>query len=228
MRNRNTVEFLGVWEGLNNPSFNHIEFDVIKNKTGLNSFTLSTSKWVKSTNAIGIKSKTGRYGGTYAHRDLALAFCYWISPPFQLYILKEFQRLKETEAESLEWNIKRTLTKVNYIIHTDAIKENLIPTEIEKGKVVTFIYATEADVLNVALFGITAKGWRDENTGIKGNIRDYASMEQLLVLANMENLNAEFIKSGLDQGDRIHKLNQIAIYQMKLLVSHSESFKKLS
>lgn len=227
MRNRNTVEFLGVWEKLNNENFNHIEFDVIRNQTGLNSFALSVSKWSSQTKAIGLMAKSGRYGGTYAHKDLALAFCYWVSPPFQLYIIKEFQRLKEKEVETLEWNVKRTLAKVNYRIHTDAIKENLIPQEVNKRNASSFIYASEADVLNVALFGMTARDWRDKNPNSKGNIRDQATTEQLLVLANMENLNSEFIKSGFKQIERLERLNQTAIQQMKILLDNPSSTKKL-
>lgn len=224
LRNRNTVEFLGVWEQLHNPGFNPIEFDGIRQQTGLNTFILTTKRWIQDTNAIGLKAKAGRYGGTYAHKDIAFEFCSWISPIFKLYLLKEFQRLKEIEAEeqreTLEWNVKRTLAKVNYVIHTDAIKENLIPARLyNRPKKEGFIYASEADVLNVALFGMTARMWRLQNPKKKGNIRDYASGEQLLVLANLESHNAQFIKDGLSQDERADKLNEIAIYQMQVLVN---------
>lgn len=224
LRNRNTVEFLGVWEQLNNVDFNPIEFDGIRNQTGLNTFILTTKKWVDSTNAIGLQARAGRYGGTYAHKDIAFEFCSWISPVFKLYLLKEFQRLKAAEAEEakeyLEWNVKRTLAKVNYKIHTDAIKENLIPQRIfnnpKKGGIV---YANEADILNVALFGMTAKEWKMNNPKKKGNMRDHATGEQLLVLANLESHNAEFIKDGLREDERVAKLNEIAIYQMEILIN---------
>lgn len=224
LRNRNTVEFLGVWEQLNNVNFNPIEFDGIRNQTGLNTFILTTKKWVESTNAIGLQARAGRYGGTYAHKDIAFEFCSWVSPVFKLYLLKEFQRLKEIEAEEakeyLEWNVKRTLAKVNYKIHTDAIKENLIPQRFynnpKKGGIV---YANEADILNVALFGMTAKEWKMNNPKKKGNMRDHATGEQLLVLANLESHNAEFIKDGLREDERVAKLNEIAIYQMEILIN---------
>lgn len=223
LRNRNTVEFLGVWEQLHNTNFNPIGFDGIRNKTGLNNFILTTKQWVQETNAIGLQARAGRYGGTYAHKDIAFEFCSYVSPVFKLYILKEFQRLKteetQQEKELLEWNIKRTLSKVNYKIHTDAIKENLIPQRIynlpKKGGIV---YANEADLLNLALFGMTAKHWRAANSDKKGNIRDHATGEQLLVLANLESHNAQFIKEGLSEDERIEKLNEIAIYQMDILL----------
>jgi len=220
MRTRNTVEFLGVWEQLHNTSFNYIEFDVIRSKTGLSSFVLSISHWVEKTGAVGILAKAGRYGGTYAHKDIALEFCSWLNPAFKLYVVKEFQRLKleENKTKSLDWDLKRTLAKVNYRIHTDAIKSHLIPFRIEKNHEAMLVYASEADLLNIALFSMTAKQWREQNPDVKGNIRDSATSEQLLVLANMENLNAEYIKEGLPKGERLKKLNQVAIYQMELLV----------
>lgn len=220
MRTRNTVEFLGVWEQLHNTSFNYIEFDVIRSKTGLSSFVLSISHWVEKTGAVGILAKAGRYGGTYAHKDIALEFCSWLNPAFKLYVVKEFQRLKleENKTKSLDWDLKRTLAKVNYRIHTDAIKSHLIPFRIEKNHEAMLVYASEADLLNIALFSMTAKQWREQNPDVKGNIRDSATSEQLLVLANMENLNAEYIKEGLPKGERLKKLNQLAIYQMELLV----------
>ncbi len=198
LRNRNTIEFLGVWEQLHNPDFNPIEFDGIKNKAGLNSFILTVKQWQERTGAIGLIAKTGRYGGTFAHKDIALEFCSWVSPVFKLYLLKEFERLKQKEAqdskEALEWNLKRTLAKVNYRIHTDAVKEHLIPPRIYNTKAEGSYFANEADLLNMALFGIIANQWRQANPDAKGNMRDYATAEQLLVLANLENLNAEFIK----------------------------------
>ena len=197
-RNRNTVEFLGLWEQMHNPNFNPIEFDGIKTRTGLNNFILTTTEWVSKVNAIGIEAKTGRYGGTYAHADIAFEFCSWISPVFKLYFIKEFQRLKTAEAEqqqqSLDWNVRRILSKVNYRIHTDAVKNHLIPQKIQDTKFEGLYYASEADLLNLALFAMTAKEWREENPTLKGNMRDYATAEQLLVLANLENLNADFIK----------------------------------
>lgn len=227
MRTRNSIEFLGTWEVMHNPEFKRIEFDAFLFEAGGNSFSMSPSKWISTTNAKGIFSRAGRNGGTYAHRDLALGFCYWISPPFQLYIIKEFQRLKrlETQAnkEALEWNLNRVLTKINYRIHTDAIKEVLIPKRITtKG----IVYANEADILNVALFGKTAKMWRTENPTLKGNIRDYATTEQLLVLANLEAINAELISAGLREEARFNRLNEAAINQMQSLLS-SPSIKQL-
>ena len=221
-RNRNTVEFLGLWEQMHNPNFNPIEFDGIKTRTGLNNFILTTTEWVSKVNAIGIEAKTGRYGGTYAHADIAFEFCSWISPVFKLYFIKEFQRLKTAEAEqqqqSLDWNVRRILSKVNYRIHTDAVKNHLIPQKIQDTKFEGLYYASEADLLNLALFAMTAKEWREENPTLKGNMRDYATAEQLLVLANLENLNAEFIKMGFEKHIRLSKLNDVAIYQMQLLV----------
>ncbi len=217
LRNRNTIEFLGIWEHLNNPSFNPIEFDGIRNQAGLNSFVLTAKQWIKKTGAIGIVSKAGRYGGTYAHADIAFEFAAWISVEFKLYLIKEFQRLKEHERQQLGWDIKRNLAKINYRIHTDAIKSNLIPPALNKAQV-NLVYASEADVLNMALFGMTAKKWRDDNPGKKGNIRDEANAAQLVCLSNLENLNALFIQESLPQPARLKKLNEIAIQQMKLLV----------
>ena len=226
MRNRNTLEFIGIWEELHNPNFNSNEFVTFKSQAGLNSFNLTPRKWIEATNAIGILSKSGRYGGgTFAHRDIAFEFASWISPQFKLYLIKEFQRLKDEERKQLGWDIRRNLTKINYRIHTDAIKENLIPTELSKQQV-NNIYASEADVLNMALFGKTAKEWRDTNPDKNGNIRDYADICQLVCLSNLENLNAHFVNDGLPQGERLLKLNKIAIQQMKLLTDDS-GIKKL-
>ncbi|WP_396184098.1 KilA-N domain-containing protein [Flavobacterium sp.] len=227
LRNRSTIEFIGLWEQLNNPNFNSIEFDGIKNLAGSNSFSLTPKRWIESTNAIGIISKTGRYGGTYAHKDIAFEFASWISAAFKLYLIKEFQRLKEDENNkmSLEWNVNRTLSKLNYRIHTDAIKEHIIPNNITKEQA-NYVYASEADVLNVALFGKTAKQCRDENPKSEGNIRDYATIEQLLVLANIESLNAEFIRMKLIQKERLLKLNHIAIVQLKS-ISTNKNIEKL-
>jgi len=222
MRNRNTLEFLGIWEQIHNPGFKGGEFETFKKEAGLNSFHLTPKKWIEATQAIGIQSRAGRYGGgTYAHKDLAFEFGSWLSPEFKLYLIKEFQRLKEDEYRrlSLEWNLNRTLSKVNYRIHTDAIKENIIPANITKEQE-QYIYANEADVLNVALFGQTAQQWRKTNPGKAGNVRDYSTVEQLLVLANLESMNAEFIRMGLPQGERLRKLNAIAIQQLKSLVGN--------
>jgi len=216
MRNRNTIEFLGIWETLYNPNFNPLEFEGFKKEAGLNAFTMSPSKWITTTNAVGFIVRSGRYGGTYAHKDIAFKFASWISVEFELYIVKEFQRLKEEEQKQLGWTAKRELTKINYHIHTDAIKHNLIPDELTSAQV-SVIYACEADVLNMALFGITAKKWREINPELKGNIRDYASINELICLANMENLNAVFIGEGLPQKERLIKLNKIAIQQMTVL-----------
>lgn len=218
LRNRNTIDFLGVWEHLYNPDFNSIEFDGIRKQAGLNSFSLTPKRWITSTNAVGLVAKTGRYGGTFAHKDIAFEFASWISVEFKLYLIKEFQRLKEVEQKQLGWDIKRNLAKINYRIHTDAIKQNLIPPELTPQQV-SHIYANEADVLNMALFGITAKQWRDRHPDDKGNIRDQANASQLVCLANLENLNALFINEGLSQKERLLKLNTIAIEQMKLLTS---------
>lgn len=218
MRNRMTIEFLGLWEKINNPNFNHIEFDVFRNKAGLNSFYLTPTKWINHTNAIGIITKKGRYGGTYAHKDIAFEFASWLSPEFKLYLIKEFDRLKTEEQKRLGWDIKRNLAKINYRIHTDDIKKNLIPDKLS-NKQVSVIYASEADVLNVALFGMTAKEWEDKNLDKSGNIRDYADVNELVCLSNLENINSIYIKEGLTQKDRLIKLNEIAIAQMKILTT---------
>lgn len=221
LRNRNTVEYLGIWESVYNPNFNYGEFAIIKSQAGLNSYKLSVKDWVEKTNAIGLKATAGRYGGTYAHPDIAFEFGMWISPQFKIYLIKEFQRLKSEENDrlKLEWNLQRTLAKVNYHIHTDAIKENLIPKEITKQQA-SFVYANEADLLNVALFGITAKDWRESNSDKKGNIRDYATLEQLVVLSNMESINALLIEQGVSQSNRLIQLNKVAITQMKSLTEN--------
>jgi hypothetical protein len=222
MRNRNTLEFLGIWEEMNNPNFKGNEFVTFKTQAGLNSFNLTPKKWIDATNAIGIVSKAGRYGGgTFAHKDLAFEFGSWLSPEFKLYLIKEFQRLKEDENDRLQltWNLQRTLAKVNYRIHTDAIKEKLIPTAISKDKI-NFVYADEGDLLNVALFGMTAKQWREANPNSKGNIRDEATIEQLVVLSNLESINAVLIHQNLPQADRLLQLNNIAITQMKSLLGN--------
>ncbi len=216
MRNRNTIEYLGIWESLYNGEFKPLEFEGFKNQAGLNAFTLSPLKWINTTNAKGIIVKSGRYGGTFAHKDIAFKFASWISVEFELYMVKEFQRLKEEEQKQLGWTAKRELAKINYHIHTDAIKRNLIPQELSSAQT-SVIYANEADVLNVALFGITAKQWRDANPDLKGNIRDYAGINELICLANMENLNAVFISEKIPQKDRLIKLNQIAIQQIVVL-----------
>ena len=216
LRNRMTIEYLGLWEILYNPNFKPLEFEGFRKEAGLNAFTLSPQRWIETTNAIGITSKSGRYGGTFAHKDIAFKFASWISVEFELYIIKEFQRLKEQEQAQLGWSAKRELSKINYRIHTDAIKQNLIPQEITPQQS-SIIYANEADVLNVAMFGITALQWRDAHPDLKGNIRDYASINELICLSNMENLNAVFINEGLSQEERLIKLNQIAIQQMKVL-----------
>ena len=216
LRNRNTIEFLGVWESLYNPEFNRVEFDAFRSQAGLNSFVLTPQKWIEATGAIGIVSKAGRYGGTYAHKEIAFEFASWISVEFKLYLVKEFERLKTVEMKQLGWDIKRNLAKINYRIHTDAIKENLIPPELS-AKQVSMVYASEADVLNMALFGMTAKQWRDTHPDLKGNIRDYANVSQLVCLSNLENLNAVFIGEGMSQAERLAKLNAIAISQMEIL-----------
>jgi len=216
LRNRNTVEFLGIWEKLNNPNFNYVEFDIIKGQAGLNSYRLSAKEWMEKTNAIGIISKAGRYGGTFAHQDIAFEFAMWISPEFKVYLIREFQRLKLQEQQLIGWTAKRELSKINYRIHTDAIKQNLIPAEVTV-KQSSIIYAEEADVLNVALFGMTAKTWREAHPDLKGNIRDYASINELICLSNMENINAVFIDQEISQSERLVKLNKIAIQQMRIL-----------
>lgn len=225
MRNRSTIEFIGLWEKLSNPDFKPIEFERFRNEAGSNYFVLSPQRWIESTHAIGIISKSGRYGGTFAHKDIAFEFASWISPQFKLYLIKEFQRLKDEELKQLGWDIRRNLTKINYRIHTDAVKERLIPPELTSQQT-NLIYASEADVLNMALFGMTAKDWRDKNTGRKGNIRDDADVSQLVCLSNLENLNALFIRENAPQSERLRKLNQIAIHQMKLLTDNP-SIKRL-
>lgn len=221
LRNKNTIEFLGIWEEMYNPNFNSPEFEGIKNQAGLNRFVLSVKQWVGKTNSKGIIAKAGRYGGTYAHKDIAFEFASWISPQFKLYLIKEFQRLKDEERKQLGWDIKRNLTKINYRIHTAAIKENLIPPELTQSQI-NLVYASEADVLNMALFGMTAKDWRNNHPGEKGNIRDYANVSQLICLSNLENLNALFINEGMPQSKRLAKLNKIAIQQLKLLTDDSK------
>jgi len=218
LRNRNTIEFLGLWEHLNNPAFNPIEFDGIRKQAGLNSFILSAKQWIEKTAAIGIIAKAGRYGGTYAHKDIAFEFAAWVSVEFKLYLIKEFQRLKEQERKTLGWDIRRNLAKINYRIHTDAVQAHLIPPELSPAQI-NLIYASEADVLNVALFGMTAAQWRSENPGKSGNIRDYANASQLVCLSNLENLNALFITDGIPQPQRLARLNQIAIQQMRILAT---------
>ena len=221
LRNRNTIELLGFWESIYNPNFKPLEFEGFRKQAGLNSFVMTPKKWIESTNAIGIVSKSGRYGGTFAHKDIALEFASWISIEFKLFIIKEFQRLKEDETSQLklEWNLQRTLSKINYHIHTDAIRDNLIPKEITKQQA-NFVYADEADLLNVALFGLTAKEWRESNPDKKGNVRDYASLEQLVVLSNMESINALLIEQGIVPSERLKELNKVAITQMKSLVKN--------
>ena len=224
---KSTIEYIGEWEALYNPNFNYTEFGTIKNSAGSNNFVLSVKNWIEATNAIGITAKAGRYGGTYAHKDIAFHFGMWISPKFQLLLVKEYQRLKEDENDrlKLDWNLQRTLAKVNYHIHTDAIKENLIPKEITKQQA-GLVYATEADLLNVSLFGLTAKEWRDANTDKKGNVRDHATLEQLVVLSNLESINALLIQQGLSQSDRLIQLNGVAITQMRSLLEN-KTVKKL-
>lgn len=216
LRNRYTLEFLGTWEMIHNPNFKVVEFDHFKTQAGLPSFVMSVSEWIEKTNAIGIVVKKGKYGGTYAHKDIAFEFGSAISVPFKLYLIEEFQRLKEQEQHLIGWTAKRELSKINYHIHTDAIKNNLIPAELTASQV-SIIYANEADVLNVALFGITAKQWRESNPDLKGNIRDYATINELICLSNMENINAVLIDEGVAQKERLVKLNRIAIQQMKVL-----------
>ena len=232
MRNRSTLDFLGLWEELNNPNFNRLEFDTVKTHAGENSFVMTPQRWIDTMNAIGIISKAGRYGGTFAHSDIAFEFASWISPEFKLYIIKDYQRLKsdESHVKAIDWSVKREIAKTNYRIHTDAIKENLIPPNLSKQQT-AYTYASEADVINMALFGITAKEWRKANPGAKGNVRDVATIEQLIVLANLENLNAEFIREGLSQEERLWRLNNIAVYQMNSILSSNlrsvEALKKL-
>ena len=223
---KSTIEYLGEWEMLYNPDFNCTEFGTIKNAAGSNNFVLSVKTWIERTSAIGIRSKAGRYGGTYAHRDIAYHFGMWISPKFQLLLVKEYQRLKTEEQRLLGWSAKRELSKINYRIHTDAIKQNLIPMEVTPIQA-SIIYANEADVLNVAMFGMTAKQWREANPELKGNIRDYATINELICLSNMENLNAVFIEQNMAQRERLVKLNQIAIHQMSILESGDNQNRKL-
>lgn len=228
LRNRNSLELLGIWEHLHNPDFNPVEFDGIRKQSGLNSFTLTPKQWIEKTAAIGLQSKAGRYGGTFAHKDIAFEFASWVSVEFKLYLIKDFQRLKDDENNrlSLSWNLNRTLSKINYRIHTDAIKAELIPAEVSKAQA-AITYASEADLLNVALFGQTAKQWRDANPKLKGNIRDHASIEQLLVLANIESMNAELIHMQLSASERLMKLNSIAIRQMQSLTTNAKLIQQL-
>ena len=219
LRNRNTLEYLGIWERVYNPCFNYGEFALIKSRSGLNSFKISVKEFVARTNAVGLQAKAGRYGGTYAHKDIAFEFAMWISPEFKIYIVKEFQRLKEAEQKQLGWSVKRELAKINYRIHTSAIRQHLIPDELTTEQK-SYVYADEADLLNMAMFGMTANQWREANPGLKGNIRDYATMNQLICLSNLENLNAVFINEGLSQYERLEKLNLIAIQQMKVLENY--------
>ena len=225
--NKNTLEYVGVWEKINNPNFNYPEFGVISQEAGTNRFMMSVGQWIERVKANGLLVRAGRYGGTYAHKDIAFHFAMWLSPEFQIYLVNEFQRLKDDENNrlKLEWNFQRTLAKVNYQLHTDAIKENLIPKEITKQQI-SFVYANEADLLNVALFGITAKEWREENPNQKGNIRDFATLEQLVVLSNLESINALFIGQNLPQNERLIQLNKVAITQMKSLFENT-AIKKL-
>ena len=219
---QNTISYLGAWEGLHNFNFNREGFRTVKDEFFEKPFSLTPTRWIEATGAIGMRSTSGKHGGgTYAHKDIALNFCYWISPIFQIYLIKEFQRLKQEESDrlNLDWNLKRTLAKVNYKIHADAIKMHLVPLKVQDTKFESLYYASEADLLNMALFSTTAKEWRENNPDLKGNMRDYATAEQLLVLANLENLNAEFIKMGFPKEDRLRKLNDVAIYQMQLLVA---------
>ncbi|MDP3848912.1 MAG: KilA-N domain-containing protein [Luteolibacter sp.] len=228
MRNRNTLEFIGIWEQIHNPAFKGLEFETFRNQAGLNRFSLTPRKWIEATGAIGFQSKAGRYGGgTYAHKDIAFEFGSWLSPEFKLYLIKEFQRLKDDENDrlKLDWNLQRTLAKINYRIHTDAIKDTLIPPSITKAQA-SAVYASEADLLNVALFGQTAKQWRDAHPGAEGNVRDHAPLEQLVVLTNLESLNSVLIRQGLPQPERLATLNDIAITQMRALLSAS-SVKRL-
>jgi len=219
LRNRNTLEYLGIWERVHNPDFNYGEFAIIKSQAGLNSYKISVKEWVEKTNAIGLRAKAGRYGGTYAHSDIAFEFGMWISAEFKIYLVKEFQRLKVLEQEQLGWDVKRQLTKINYKIHTDAIKANLIPPTLTPQQK-SFVYASEADLLNMALFGMTAKEWREKNPDKEGNIRDYANVSQLVCLANLETLNAHLIGQKIPPQQRLELLNQTAIEQMKLLTQN--------
>jgi len=225
LRNRNTIEFLGIWEELHNPNFNYGEFAIIKSQAGLNSYKLSVKEWVNKTNSIGIVAKTGRYGGTYAHKDIAFEFGMWISPKFKLLLIKEFERLKAEEQKQLGWDAKRELSKINYKIHTDAIKKHLIPKELTKYET-SIVYAEEADVLNMALFGMTAKQWRDKNSDKQGNIREYATINELICLANLENINSIYINERIEQSERLIRLNKIAIAQMEILTKTNKNILK--
>ena len=225
LRNRNTIEFLGIWEELHNPTFNYGEFAIIKSQAGLNSYKLSVKEWVNKTKSIGIVAKTGRYGGTYAHKDIAFEFGMWISPKFKLLLIKEFERLKAEEQKQLGWDAKRELSKINYKIHTDAIKKNLIPKELTKYET-SIVYAEEADVLNMALFGMTAKQWRDKNPDKQGNIREYATINELICLANLENINSIYINERIEQSERLIRLNKIAIAQMEILTKTNKNILK--
>ena len=218
LRNRNTIEFLGIWEKLNNPDFNSAEFDRIKTVAGLNNFRLSAKEWMERTNAIGIVSRAGRYGGTYAHKDIAFEFAMWISPEFKVYLIHEFQRLKSIEDANHGWSAKRELAKINYHIHTSAVSRNLIPGKVTSDQL-RYVYASEADMLNVALFGVTASEWRNANPDMSGNIRDHASINELICLSNMESMNSVMIKEGFSQSDRLSRLNEMAIYQMEILTN---------
>lgn len=221
LRNKNTIEFLGIWEEIYNDNFNIDEYKAIMQEAGLNRFIMSVKQWVNRTNSKGILAKAGRYGGTYAYKDIAFEFASWVSPQFKLYLIKEFERLKQAEQAQIGWNAKRELAKINYRIHTDAIKEKLIPVELT-AKQISVVYASEADVLNMALFGVTAKQWRDKNPEKKGNIRDYANINELICLSNMENINAVLIEDGLSQSERLMKLNSVAIHQMMILENQNE------
>ena len=226
LRNRNTIEFLGIWEQLNNPDFKPVEFDGFKKQAGLNSFTLTPKQWIEQTGAIGLISKAGRYGGTYAQKDIAFEFASWISVEFKLYLIKEFQRLKEQEFQQLGWDIRRNLAKVNYLIHTDAIKQNLIPDTLTPAQI-SHVYADEADLLNMALFGVTARQWREQNQNSKGNMRDHANVHQLVCLANLETMNAYLIQQGITATERLQQLNALAISQMTILSRQALPFSKL-
>lgn len=226
LRNRNTIEYLGIWERIHNPNFNYGEFATIKSYSGLNSYKISVKEWVTKTGAMGLTAKAGRYGGTYAHKDIAFEFAMWISAEFKIFLIKEFQRLKDQEQSQLGWDVRRNLTKINYRIHTDAIKHNLLPVTLSKSEI-NQVYASEADILNMALFGKTAAPWRSEDPELAGNIRDYANVSQLVCLANMENLNALFINDGISQHERLSRLNQTAISQMKILIG-DKTIKKMT
>jgi len=225
LRNRNTIEYLGIWEKIHNQDFNYGEYAIITSKSGLNNYKLSVKEWSNKTNAIGLVAKAGRYGGTYAHKDIAFEFGMWISAEFKIYLIKEFQRLKDIEQEKLGWDIKRNLTKINYRIHTDAIRESLIPKQLTAAQV-SYVYASEADILNMALFGLTAKQFKELNPKLKGNMRDYSDVNQLVCLANLESLNAHFISENIPQNLRVEKLNRVAIKQMNILLS-DKGIKKL-